>query len=198
MPIKVLTDDPVTQPPKLLSIVVQFVAVLKQQLRKLRRDFKEGMLVSQRHKRPRATAILKWGPSFPRRTDGVKLCRFQGQNLLQVNLMLPAISEVIFVNPAFFAAEVEDTESHLMRIVAEAYSAGLPYPIRLAPNEELVQMFIGPAEGNLECVTELSNGAVAAHQEATPDLGTDFSYPDTQLIDLHRLVCTTHALPLLP
>ena len=51
-----------------------------------------------------------------------------------------------------------------MRVVVETYSAGLPYPIRLVPNEELVQMFIGPAEGNLEHVMELSNRAVATHQ----------------------------------
>ncbi len=40
---------------------------------------------------------------------------------------------------------------------------------------------------------ELSNGAVTSHEQATPDLGTDFSYPDPQLIDLHRLVCIAHA-----
>ena len=87
--------------------------------------------------------------------------------------------------------------SHLMRIVAEAYSAGLPYPIRFAPNEELVQVFICPAKSNLKYLMELGNGAVAAHQEATPDLGTDFSYPDTQLIHRYRLIYAAHAFPLL-
>src|SRR5579872_5291487 len=156
------------------------------------------MLISQRHERPGATAILKRGSTFPRQTDGVTLCWIQGKSLLQANLVLPAISQVIFINPAFFAAEMEVTESHLMRIVAEAYAAGLPDPIRLAPNEKLVQMFISPAKGNLERVMELGNGVVAAHQEATPYLGTDFADPDTQLIDLHRLLCAAHAFPLLP
>jgi len=44
---------------------------------------------------------------------------------------------------------------------------------------------------------ELSNGAVAAYEKATPDLRTDLSYPDTQLIHLHALICAAHALPLL-
>ncbi len=44
---------------------------------------------------------------------------------------------------------------------------------------------------------ELGNGAVAADQEATPDLGTDPSYPDPQLIHLHHLLYAAHALPLL-
>jgi hypothetical protein len=58
-------------------------------------------------------------------------------------------------------------------------------------------MLICPANSNLKDLMELGNGTVAAHQEATPDLGTDFSYPDTQSIHRHRLICAAHALPLL-
>ncbi len=50
--------------------------------------------------------------------DGVMLCWVKGENLPQANLVLPAISQIIFVDSAFFAAEVEVTESYLMRIVA--------------------------------------------------------------------------------
>src|SRR2546425_5522658 len=70
LPIKVLVDDPVAQPLKLILILVQFVTMFKQKLRKLRRNFPERMLVSQGHERPGATAILKWGSSFPRHTEG--------------------------------------------------------------------------------------------------------------------------------
>jgi hypothetical protein len=34
------------------------------------------------------------------------------------------------------------TQPHLMKIVAETYATGLPYPIWFASNEELVQMLI--------------------------------------------------------
>ncbi len=61
-----------------------------------------------------------------------------------------------------------------------------------------MEVLIRPAKSDLKRVMKLGNGAVAAHQQATPDLGTDFSYPDTQLIGLHRLLCAVHALPLLP
>src|SRR5258708_6101838 len=111
--------------------------------------------------------------------------------------MLPAIDQVILVDPPFFAAEVEVTQSHLMRIVAEAYSSRFPYPVWLASNGELMQMLIRPAKSNLKYIIELGNGAVAAHEQATPDLRTDLSYSDAQLIHLHRLVCVAHALPLL-
>jgi hypothetical protein len=56
--------------------------------------------------------------------------------------MLPAICRIIFVDPAFFAAEMEITELHLIRIVAIAHSSRLPYPVRFASNEELVQVLI--------------------------------------------------------
>ncbi len=56
------------------------------------------------------------------------------------------------VDSAYFRAKVEVEELHLMGIVAEADSAGLPYPIRFALNEELIQMLIRPAEGNLKCI----------------------------------------------
>ncbi len=192
-----LVDDPVAQLSKFILIVVKFIVVIKQQLSELRSHFKEGMLVSQRHERPGATTILKWGSSFPCYTNGVVLCGIKGKDLLQASLMLPAIGQVLLIHPSFFAAEVEVAEPHLMRIVAETYAAGLPHPIRFASNEELVQMLICPAQRNLKRVMKLGNGAVAARQEATPDLWTDLSYPDPQLIHLHRLLCAAHALPLL-
>ena len=39
-------------------------------------------------------------------------------------------------------------------------------------------MLIGPAKRNLKRVMELGNGAITSYKKATPDLGTDFPYPD--------------------
>jgi len=60
-----------------------------------------------------------------------------------------------------------------------------------------MQVLIRPAKNNLKRVMKLDNGAIAAYTQATPDLGTDLSYPDPQLKLLHCLICATHALPLL-
>src|SRR5947209_426724 len=109
-----LVDDPVAQPSKFILIVVQYIAMIKQQLRELRSHFKEGMLVSQRHERPGATAILKWGSSFPCYTNGVVLCGIKGKDLLQANFVLPAIGQVVLIPPSFFEVEVEVAEPHLM------------------------------------------------------------------------------------
>src|SRR5690349_14888262 len=85
----------------------------------------------------------------------------------------------------------------LVWIVVEAHPSGSRDPIRFPTNEELAQMVIGPAECHLQSVMKLGDRAVAAHKQATPNLGTDVAYPDTQLIHLYCLICAAHALPLL-
>src|SRR6266571_9419089 len=92
---------------------------------------------------------------------------------------------------------MEVPQLYLVRIVVEAHPSRSPDPIRFPTNEELVQMVIHPAESNLQDVMKLGNRAVAAHEQATPNLGTNLAYPDAQLIHLHGLICAAHALPLL-
>ena len=67
---------------------------------------------------------------------------------------------------------------------------------RFPTDEELVQMVIRPTERNLQRFMKLGKRAVAAHEQATPNLGTNLPYPDAQLIHLHYLICAAHALPL--
>jgi hypothetical protein len=138
-----------------------------------------------------------WPTSFPSYAEGILLRGIEGENLFQTNLMLPPVSQIIFINPRFLPAEVEVPQPDLVRIVVEAHSSGSADPVRFPANEELVQMLIRPAERNLQRVMQLGNGAVAAHEQTTPNLGTDVAYPDTQLIHLHDLICAAHALPLL-
>src|SRR5438270_8078725 len=85
----------------------------------------------------------------------------------------------------------------MVRIIVKAHPSRSPDPVRFPANEELVQMLIRPAERNLQRVMKLGNRAVATHEQATPNLGTDVAYPDVQLIHLHSLICAAHAPPLL-
>ena len=98
--------------------------------------------------------------------------------------MLPPVGQIILIDPRFLPAEVKVTQLDLVRIVVEAHPSGSPDPVRFPANEELVQMLIRPAERNLQRVMKLGNRAVAAHEQATPNLGTDVAYPDAQLIHL--------------
>ena len=108
--------------------------------------------------------------------------------------MLPPVGQVIFVDPRFLPAEVEVPQLDLVRIVVEAHSSGSSDPVRFPANEELVQMLIRPAERNLQRVMKLGNRAIATHEQATPNLGTNLAYPDAQLIHLHSLICVAYAL----
>src|SRR5467141_3715825 len=49
---------------------------------------------------------------FPARQTGKGFLWIKGKNLLKTNLMLPAIRQIVFVDPVFFAAEVEVTNQH--------------------------------------------------------------------------------------
>jgi hypothetical protein len=84
-----------------------------------------------------------------------------------------------------------------MWIITEPDPSRLPDTIGLAPDEKFMQVLICPSKGDLKSLVKISDGAIAAHQEMTPDLRTDISYSATQLINLHHLGCATHALPLL-
>jgi hypothetical protein len=84
---------------------------------------------------------------------------------------------------------------YLVRIVVKAHPSRSPDPIWFPMNEELVQMVICPAKCDLQGVMKLGNRAVAAHEQATPNLRTNLPYPDAQLIHLHLrwLICAAHA-----
>lgn len=92
---------------------------------------------------------------------------------------------------------MEVPQLDLVRIVVKAQPSRSRNPIWLAPNKEAVQMLIRPAERNLQGVVKPGDGAVAAHEQATPNLGTNVAYPDAQLIHLYCLIRAAHALPLL-
>src|SRR6478752_2481168 len=46
-----------------------------------------------------------------------------------------------------------------------------------------MEMGVAPAEGDLDDVMELGNGALAADQDSPPDHGADLAAPDVELID---------------
>jgi hypothetical protein len=77
-------------------------------------------------------------------------------------------------------------------IVVEDDAANPPHPIWLPTNEESMQMFICPIKRDLQDLMKFGNRAIAAYQQATPDLGTHLPYPDAQLIDLNSWVCALH------
>ncbi len=73
--------------------------------------------------------------------------------------MLPKVASVIFVDEAFFQAQMEIAELDLAWVVIKGESAWFPETVGFATNEEVVEMVIGPTEGNLKGGVQICNGA---------------------------------------
>jgi hypothetical protein len=50
---------------------------------------------------------------------------------------------------------------------------------------ELVQMFVGPTESYLQCLVQIRNRAVTAHQQAPPDQWADLKNRHMRLTDFN-------------
>jgi hypothetical protein len=189
---KRFAGDPVSQASELLLVILQIILVVKQELCKLRQDFPLRMVVLQLHERPGATTVFKGSTSFACSAHGVRLCRIKGENLFETNFVLPLIGQIVLVQKGLLEAEVKIMEVDLMGIIVEDHATNSPDPIRLPPDKKLMQMLIRPAEYHLEDLMQLGNSTVASHEQTTPDLRANLSYPDAQLIDLNCCVCTRH------
>jgi hypothetical protein len=176
-------------------MVVQVITVIEQELRKLRQNFPQGIRILQFHEGQWAATVLEGSASLACGADGILFRGVKRKDLFETNLVLPPVRQIILIDKRFLAAEMEITQLHSMGIVVKAHPSRLPHSVGLSPNEELVQVFIHPAEYDLQGVMKLSYRAVAPHEQATPDLGTDLPYPDAQLIDLNGLVGTLHFSP---
>lgn len=137
-----------------------------------------GVLILQLHKCPRATAVLKGSAPFARYAERILLCRVKGENLFETKFMLPPIRQVVLIQPGLFRPEVKVAELYLARIIVEHDAANSPNPVWLPSDEELVQVLVRPAKCHLQDLMQLSNSAVASHEQTTPDLRADSPYPD--------------------
>ena len=78
--------------------------------------------------------------------------------------MNPAIAEVILVQESLKAAQLQVAESNNSGIYADHPAAVTINRVFTAPDLKAVQMLIVPSEGDLQCLMELSDGAIATDQ----------------------------------
>jgi hypothetical protein len=95
----------------------------------------------------------------------------------------PAIAEVILIQESLEAAQLQVAEWHASGIDAD-HAAIVVDSVFSAPNLETVQMLIIPTEGDLQCLMELSDRAIAAHQKPPPYQRTDAAQNHAKLVDL--------------
>jgi hypothetical protein len=95
---------------------------------------------------------------------------------------------VPLIEEAFVGAEVKIGEMYLARVVAKAD----------ATDAEAMQVGVISAHGDLQGMMEISDGAVAAHQEPAPDQGRDLTQPHVELINFNDGGRLAHGIASLP
>jgi len=78
---------------------------------------------------------------------------------------------------------VEILEVYLVRIIAEPRAAQPGDTVPFAADHKLMEVEIGPAQGDLQRVVEVGDGAVTTHQQPPPDQWADLTQIHAQLID---------------
>jgi hypothetical protein len=135
---------------------------------------------------PGAATVFRRCPASPPDTERIAPLRLLRELPLDPDLVLPGIAEVTLVEEAFVAAELEVGEANLVGILGEPGPSRPTDAVIPGVDAEAMEVGVGPAEGDLERVMELGQGAVGAHQEPPPDHGADLPDPDVELVDLGR------------
>ena len=98
---------------------------------------------------------------------GVGTPRFQRQDLLDPEVVLPVVGEVVLVQEALADAQPESSQPHAARVDAAVVSV-------LAPlDHEAVQVLTAPAQCDLQGGMQVGDRAVAADEQPAPDQRAD-------------------------
>jgi hypothetical protein len=73
-------------------------------------------------------------------------------------------------------------QAYVSGIVTEADPAVMTDAVFTTVNDEAVQMLVGPAKSRLQRHVQISDGRIAADEDATPDQGTDGTQDDAELV----------------
>jgi hypothetical protein len=116
------------------------------------------MLLAQGEK-GRGASALRWRcRTSAADTDRVALAWGRRQDLLKAELVAPGDVEVVRVEGALADPKAEIDEADGVRVIGEAGSAD----VADAVNEELVQIVVTPAEGELDDGVKLGDGGCVA------------------------------------
>ncbi len=70
-----------------------------------------------------------------------------------------------------------------MGILLEENAAWVVNAVSLAMDDELMEMFVTPAHGNLDEIVQISNFAITPYQKPSPDHRADVLKDDFELVD---------------
>src|SRR6202521_6010373 len=99
---------------------------------------------------PRPAAVFGWRCTSAAGADRVGVPWLERQDLLNAQLVLPAVGEVIRIEEAFTDSRPKVGDAYVSGIVAEADPAVMPDAVFAALDNESVQVLIAPAEDELK------------------------------------------------
>jgi hypothetical protein len=115
--------------------------------------------------------MFRWRPALPSDADRIRQLLVPCQSAFYPDHMLPQVPEIVFIEEAFVRAKVKVSQVYRVRIVAKADATDAADAVVFAPDTEAMQVGVIPAQGDLQGMMQISDGAVAAHQQPAPDQG---------------------------
>ena len=133
-----------------------------------------------------ATVLGRNGaPAF----DAVGSALGRGFDGLDEHVMLPSVAKVVLVNE-FGYGDGDLFESRLaLALHPRPTDVGTGHAEDLPSNDELMQVRVGPAEGDLKHAVQVSERRLAGHIHGSPDRRTDAAQRDLERIRRHGPTC---------
>ena len=120
-------------------------------------DHGQAVALTQFQERPRPAAVLRWASPPPANADRVAPAGFGRDELLDPDVVAPAVDEVVVVDEPFPDAQAEAGQRDPPGVVAETDTAGVGDAVLAAVDDEAVQVLVGPAEGGLQDRVQVGN-----------------------------------------
>ena len=139
-------------------------------------------MLAQLQEGPCPATVLGRHPPSPADAQRVVASRDQRQDLLDADIVLPAIGEVVLVQEALPNAEAQVGQAYLARIITEGDPAEVADAVLATVNDEPVKVLVAPVQSDLQRGMQVGNGAVAADEQSAPDQWADATQDDAQLV----------------
>jgi hypothetical protein len=97
--VKTIHGEPV---PEIVQLFHLFAAVTTlDDFLQLLGDMEQGVLLPQRHERPRPPTVFGWAGAFARDTDGIAVIGLWSKEGFDTELVLPVVPQVIVIEETF-------------------------------------------------------------------------------------------------
>jgi len=143
------------------------------------------MVVYQGPIRVRAPTFFGRGCTPAADADRVGFLGRDRKGAFDPKLEFPPGAKVVFVAEAFVGMELKISQTHPMGLRGKRDTSAARETVVLATKMEAVQMSVRPAQGDLQGKMEISQRAVTADQQASPDPRVDLAHPHLELVDFN-------------